>query len=125
MKVFSGNLGKHQKENPDQKGWFIGHFLEKGSNFFSEEFEVKWYHHPKGDIKNPPGRNKLAKTITILIKGKFMVRYPEENTTEVLLSKQGDYVFHDAGVLHISEALEDSVMLTIRWPSISGDQISV
>jgi quercetin dioxygenase-like cupin family protein len=34
----------------------------------------------------------------------------------------GDYIWFDAGVAHVWEALEDSVSVVIRWPSIPGDQ---
>ena len=62
-----------------------------------------------------------AKTISILIKGKFLLIFPEENK-EIVLEKQGDFVFWDSKVYHGSEALEDSTVLTIRWPSIPNDQ---
>jgi hypothetical protein len=52
----------------------------------------------------------------LLISGKFRVELPERS---VLLAKQGDYVvFH--GVDHSWHAEKDSVVLTVRWPSIPG-----
>ena len=49
-----------------------------------------------------------------LISGRFVQKRPDR---EVELSKPGDYVMWGPGVVHAWKAVEDSVMLTIRWPS--------
>lgn len=52
----------------------------------------------------------------MLISGRFRVELPGQ---DVLLARQGDYVvFHGMG--HSWEAVEESVVLSIRWPSIPG-----
>jgi len=93
-----------------------------GGPFKNDDFEVKWGVHPKGDKKDIAGMNIKAKTLSILIKGKFLVSFPDDGE-EVILGNQGDYVYFENGIYHGSEALEDSVVLTIRWPSIGGDQV--
>ncbi len=79
--------------------------------------------HKKGEEKKEIVANKKAKTISILIKGKFLIRFPEDNK-DVLLSEIGEYVFWDSMVYHNSEALEDSIVMTIRWPSITNDTLT-
>ena len=119
--IITGNLEQEKLKNPQRKGWFIGHFMEPNSVFQSNDFEVRWGIHKKGEKKDIPGANMTAKTISILIKGKFAIRFPKQKK-EVVLSKVGDFAFWDAKVYHTSEALTDSVILTIRWPSVAGDQ---
>ena len=116
-KFISGNLYDKVKKEPETKEWFIGHFIKKGSIFHSNNFEVKWGVGKKGEFKKGLSSKKSAKTIGILIKGKLSMRFPETKK-EVIMSKVGDYVIYDAcEVWHETEALEDSTIITIRWPS--------
>ncbi|MFH1398509.1 MAG: signal peptidase I [Candidatus Woesearchaeota archaeon] len=119
--IISGNLGKFAEVTPERRGWFLGHFVEKESRFHCDDFEVKWGVHPRGWKKSAVGMNIRAKTISILISGNFKVIFPKGGK-EVVLEKAGDFVFLAAMVHHSSEALEDSIVLTIRWPSIANDQ---
>ena len=119
-KIISGNLNIDAKNNPDKRGWFIGYFMDEGSPFKNNDFEVKWGVHPKGIIKPIAGTNMVAKSMTILIDGKVVIELPK-NKKEIL-SKLGDYVFLDNGISHSSQALIDSITLTIRYPSIPDDQ---
>jgi len=120
MKIKSGNL--NNQVNSEHKGWFIGHFMEKDSIFHSDDFEIRWAVHSKGEKKSIVKANKIAKTISILIKGKIILRFPKDNN-EIVLSKEGDYVYWDKNIYHTSEIIEDSTVLTIRWPSIPNDQV--
>ncbi|MAG01747.1 signal peptidase I [Candidatus Pacearchaeota archaeon] len=122
MKIETGNLN-HQKDS-EKRGWFIGHFMQEDSPFQSHNFEVRWAVHSKGEVKPTVAANKIAKTISVLIKGKMILKFPKDDE-EIVLSKEGDYAFWDSNIYHTSEILEDSTVLTIRWPSISGDQKSL
>lgn len=123
MKIFSGNLNNGIQGQPLKKGWFIGYFMDNLPELKTDKFEVKWGIHKKGWKRDRIGTNQTAKTISILMQGKFKVTYPDENQ-EAMLEKMGDYIFHSPGVDHHSEALEDSVVLTIRWPSVQDDQVN-
>ena len=115
--IKSGNLNRLIKTHSETKGWIIGHFMEADHFFKTDDFEVKWAVHKKGEIKPGKIAKSAARTIAILIKGKFMVRFPDLDQ-EVVLSKTGDYLAYDANkVLHTAKALEDSTILAIRWPS--------
>jgi len=78
---------------------------------------MKWSTHKKGDVKPAKIAKSSAKTISILIKGKFEVRFSDVDKV-VVLSELGDYLAYDAGkISHIGESIEDSVLLTLRWSS--------
>ena len=55
--------------------------------------------------------------LLVLISGCFHMEFPERT---VVLDKQGDYVVWPRGVDHSWYAAEDSVVLTVRWPSVPG-----
>lgn len=97
----------------------MGHFIDKASPLHTSNLEIKWGEHTRGDRKETPALNTTAKTLGILIRGKFQFTFEGENIT---LEKEGDYIFFDSGVSHTWEALEDSLTVTIRWPSLPDDQ---
>jgi len=82
-----------------------------------DDLEVKWAIHSKGEIKPGAITDSTAKTRAILIEGKFVVRFPDLGK-EIVLSETGDYLEYDSNeVFHTAEALENSVVFVIRWPS--------
>jgi hypothetical protein len=114
-KIITGHLGEITKKNPERKGWFIGHFINDNPDFKNDDFEVSYVEHPKGSIKPGMKAESSAKTLTILISGNYLVRFPGK---KIVLSKPGDYLFYDACETdHAAEASEDSIVLTVRWPS--------
>ena len=115
--IKSGNLNKKVGEHQETKGWIIGHFMNSQPFFKTDDFEVKWSVHSKGDVKQGAIAKSSAKTLVILIKGKISIKFSELNK-KVLLTKVCDYVAYDAyEVLHSSESLEDTTILVVRWPS--------
>ena len=55
-------------------------------------------------------------TLVLLVQGKFRIDLTE---TSVTLEKQGDYAVWGPGIDHSWEAITESVVLTVRWPSSS------
>jgi hypothetical protein len=91
-------------------------FIEQNSFFHSNNFEVKWAVHKKGDIKKGALAQHESKTLVILLKGTFRIDFSD--TTSALLKNEGDYVAYDAGqVNHTGVALAESRLIVIRWPS--------
>ena len=120
-KIIIGNLDQQIESHPETKGWFLGCFMAKHPEFLSDDVELKWARHKKGDIKPGLSATSTTKTFTILISGKFFIRYPELNQ-DVTLSQLGDFVFYDASqTSHEAEALEDSLLLVVRYPSKRKD----
>ncbi len=116
-KIISGNLDQQIKSHPETKGWFLGHFMNQNPEFLCDDVELKWKTHKKGEKKTGLLAKTTAKTFTILISGKLSFQYPELKQ-EIILSKLGDFVFYDASQIgYKAEAIEDSLLLTIRYPS--------
>ncbi len=117
----TGNLNKNFLKNNKRRGWFIGHFINKPF-FKDEDIEIKWAIHKKGEKFNSIRSAKKSKSLSILISGKTKISFPELKK-EIILSKQGDFVYWNKKVFHTSEIIEESVFLTIRWPSLPNNII--
>lgn len=61
------------------------------------------------------GEDRTA--LQVLVSGRFRVDFPGRS---VVLAEQGDYVVWGRGVDHSWYAEEESVVLTVRWPSVPG-----
>lgn len=115
--------GNASQEGKSRWGWFMGHFINPGDDPRSTSaLEVKWGVHKAGDSRSEWAKNDQATTLSILINGRFRLQFPEQ---ELLLANEGDYVLWSPGVPHCWHSEEDSTILTVRWPSYSGDSISV
>ncbi|HEX2912656.1 MAG TPA: signal peptidase I [Chloroflexia bacterium] len=122
--ITSGNAALDGYED-NRRGWFIGHFLDERRGLRSTaDIEVKWGIHPQGEVKISYALNEIATTMSLLISGRFKLDFPDQDQA-VTLAQPGDYVIFGPGVPHIWEALEDSVVLSVRWPSLQADQKSL
>jgi hypothetical protein len=106
-----------------QRGWIMGHFMEGPDWAKQSGFEIKWGEHKKGGGKADFGVNKTAGSLDILVRGKYKFVWLEDGVERsATLSAQGDYMYWPPGVAHRSEMLEDTLIITVRWPSVPGDQ---
>jgi len=112
--VYVGNAGK---DAPLDRGWILGHFKEPDDPRHSGAVEVKWGIHPRGDERLQWVRGEKRTALLVLISGRFRVEF---RTRSVILEQQGDYVVWGPGVDHSWFAEEESVLLTVRWPSVPG-----
>jgi hypothetical protein len=109
---FFGNVKEASK---DTRGWFFGHFMPgEGNPLRTEELELKWYTHMKGETRAEWAPGNPVKTLNILLRGHFVLLFPEQ---EVALEKEGDFVLFGPGVPHSYRSVEESLVLTVRWPS--------
>jgi quercetin dioxygenase-like cupin family protein len=116
-------FGNAQVEGASHWGWFIGHFVTPAEDPRSTStVEVKWGVHQAGEGRPQWSMNAEATTLSILIQGQFRLQFPEQ---EVILSHEGDYVLWSPGVPHCWFAEAASTILTVRWPSKSGDSVGV
>jgi hypothetical protein len=105
------------------RGWFVGHFVEAaGGARRTEAVEVKWGVHPAGEARAAWAWNEAATTLSILVRGRFRIVF---ESGEYLLAREGDYVLWPPGVRHHWRAEEDSIILTVRWPSQPGGQYAL
>lgn len=112
--VYVGNAGKDAAMD---RGWLLGHFKPDGDPRHSEDVEIKWGVHPRGDRRAQWVRGEERTALQVLVSGRFRVEFPGRT---VVLEHQGDYVVWGHGVDHSWVAEEESVVLTVRWPSVPG-----
>lgn len=116
-------FGNANVEGAHRWGWFLGHFITPTDDPRSTSIlEVKWSDHKAGDTRPEWAMNVEATTLSILIRGRFRLQFPEQ---EFLLSREGDYVLWDPGVPHCWYTESDSTVLTIRWPSRLRDSLGI
>lgn len=121
--IVTGNAGNHGDEN-DHRGWFIGHFIDPAQGLrYTEGIEVKWGVHSTNEKKPFPDASEEATTLTLLISGAFIVDFPNVSKS-VYLKRPGDYVVFAPEVMHSWKALQDSVVLTVRWPSVNTKYVT-
>ncbi|GGL56085.1 hypothetical protein GCM10010095_46370 [Streptomyces anthocyanicus] len=112
--VYAGNAGKDAALD---RGWLLGHFKDPSDLRHSEDVEIKWGVHPKGDERAHWVTGEDRTALQVLVSGRFRVDFPGRS---VVLAEQGDYVVWGRGVDHSWYAEEESVVLTVRWPSVPG-----
>jgi hypothetical protein len=97
----------------------IGHFVEGVEAGLRRQtaVEVKWATHAAGETRPAWARGETTTTITLLISGRFLVQFSDDPGEDVMLTRPGDYALWGPGVDHRWTALEDSVVVTVRWPS--------
>jgi hypothetical protein len=113
----SGNVSSASENT---RGWFLGHFMPGDDNpLRTSELELKWYTHPKGETRNGWAPGTPVKTLNILVRGHFVLLFPDR---EVALEKEGDYVLFGPGTPHSFRSVQESLVLTVRWPSLSPNE---
>ncbi|MCL2584986.1 MAG: signal peptidase I [Streptosporangiales bacterium] len=108
--------GNAETDTADTRGWLLGHFRPGGDARHSDDVEVKWAIHPRGEERAEWVEGETRSALVLLVSGRFRIELPGR---VVVLAEQGDYVvFHRTG--HSWHAEEDSVVVVIRWPSVPG-----
>ncbi|MFF0521463.1 signal peptidase I [Actinomadura nitritigenes] len=110
-------VGKAAADAAGDRGWLLGHFKPPGDLRHSEDVEIKWGVHPKGERRARWTDGEKRTALLVLISGRFWLEFPGR---DVVLAEPGDYVVWGRGVDHSWEAEEESVVMTVRWPSIPG-----
>ncbi|MEJ2455358.1 MAG: signal peptidase I [Candidatus Thiodiazotropha sp.] len=109
-----GNAFINAKEL-ESGGWLLGTFLSAAEKIQrTSAIELKWGVHKKGEKRNSVGRSSLN-TMAVLVNGKFKLWFPTHQI-DIILANQGDYVIYELDNEHSWEALEDSIVITVRWP---------
>jgi hypothetical protein len=113
------HIGNAARDGAEQRHWFVGHFLgaEHGIRA-SDEVEIKWALHPAGERRPQAVTGETRTTALILVSGRYRIAL---STGSHVLSEPGDYAMWGPGVDHTWEAIEDSTVITVRWPSAAAD----
>ncbi|MFI6119620.1 signal peptidase I [Streptomyces sp. NPDC051064] len=85
--------GRAEKDAALDRGWQLGHFRDPSDPRHGEALEIS-------------GRSRM--------------RFPDR---DVLLERQGDHVVWGRGVDHSWRAEDESVVLTVRRPSVPGYRV--
>ena len=109
--------------NADQvrsSGWFISQFVAPELGLRHQtDVEVKWGVHPDETGDFSPGANGNGTTISVLVVGVLRITFHVDGTQqEVMLQKRGDYVVFGPDVVHSWEATGDTIVLSVRFPSV-------
>ena len=105
-----------------RRGWFVGHFMPpQAGPAATGAVELKWGVHPAGASKRVEGVNRTASTISLLVRGRFRLDFPSCGHS-ITLERPGDCAIWSCGVPHQWHLLEDSIVITVRWPSRAQDQ---
>lgn len=109
-------MGNAEADAAERRGWLLGYFRPADDPRHSEDVEVKWAIHARGDTRGEWVTGERRTAMFLLISGRFRIEVPGRS---VLLARKGDYVVF-GGLGHSWHAEEDSVVLAVRWPSIPG-----
>ncbi|SIR80406.1 signal peptidase I [Micromonospora avicenniae] len=115
--VYVGNAGVDGATNA---GWLLGHFMPPDEVRHSTDVEVKWGVHPRGETRARWATGERRTALLVLISGRFRVELRDRT---VVLGSPGDYVVWGPGVDHSWYAEHESVVLTVRWPSVPGYRV--
>lgn len=108
--------GNAADDGHDTRGWLLGHFIEPAGDIRStKDVEVKWGLHPAGDKRPEWTSDDQRTTLLLLVQGEFRLDLTVESVT---MKRQGDYVMWGPGIDHSWEAITDSTVITVRWPSL-------
>jgi hypothetical protein len=114
---YFGNAANDQVRD---SGWFVGQFVPHELGLRHQtDVEIKWALHPDGDKRPQPAADGNATTISVLIRGTFLLSfYTGETPRIVKLAREGDYVVFGPDMVHSWEAIGETLVLSIRFPSI-------
>jgi len=107
-----------------RRGWFVGQFFAHELGLQHQRaLEIKWGRHSRGEQRARFAYSKVSTTISILVSGSFVVRLRVGGEThEVFMGTPGDFAIYGPGIPHSWEALEECLVISVRFPSINGDQ---
>jgi hypothetical protein len=115
---YTGNADSDAGEN---RSWLVGHFKDPDDIRYDEDVEVKVSRHVAGDKRPEWSTGEVRRTFFMLMSGRWRLDLEVEGTDEpetILLEKPGDYAMWGPGVSHTYRSEEDSVVITVRWPSL-------
>jgi quercetin dioxygenase-like cupin family protein len=107
-------FGNASDSGRDSRGWFVGSFIEAPPNLrHTNAVEIKWMTHAPGEARADWGTSR-GTSMTVLLRGRLRMIFQDR---EHVLETPGDYVMWAPGVPHRWVAIDESLMLTVRWPS--------
>jgi uncharacterized cupin superfamily protein len=91
----------------------LGHYMPDGP-LRDRNLEVKLSETEAGRCRPEAQATSFpVRTMQMLLSGRYEACFPDGT---VVLEKPGDFVISEAGTPHWWKALENTVILTLRWP---------
>ncbi len=120
-------FGNAKADDVRGSGWFVGQFVapELGARR-QTDVELKWGVHPAGEKRSRPWAAGHGTTISVLVEGRLKITFhvagtqEEATQEEVTLATQGDYVIFGPETVHSWEAIDEAIVLTVRFPSVEA-----
>jgi mannose-6-phosphate isomerase-like protein (cupin superfamily) len=112
-------IGNAIEDGKNHRGWFVGNFIEN-QIAHTTDVEIKWDEPKKGTKRDDWSINTTAHTLTVVIFGMQRVTFQDKSFD----LGPGDYFLSQPGVPHKYEILEDSLTMSVRWPSLPNDHIN-
>ena len=81
-----------------------------------DEEPVKWGVHPAGESRDAWVTDEQRTTLLLLVSGRFHV---DLSVGFFTLENEGDNAMWGPGIDHCWQAEKDTVVITVRWPSVS------
>ena len=103
-------------------GWFVGQFVAPELGLRHQtDVEVKWGVHADGEKRAQAWATGSATTVSVLVRGNLRVTFLNGDTPRMVsLEKEGDYVVFAPDTVHSWEAVGDTVVLSVRFPSVEA-----
>ena len=116
-------FGNAEADQVRGTGWFVGQFIPAALGARHQtDVELKWAIHYDGERRSRgPEAVANATTISILIRGSLRVTFQisgPQSKQMVTMEKEGDYIIFGPGVVHSWEAIGDTLVVSVRFPSI-------
>src|ERR1017187_9288255 len=106
--------GNATRDGEEHRGWVVGHFMDVGDVRQSGRVEIKWGIHASGEERADWQADETRTTVLLLVKGRFRV---DLSVDSFVLEQEGDYAMWGPEIGHSWHAEEDSIVVTVRWPS--------
>jgi hypothetical protein len=103
-------------------GWFVGQFVTPDLGLRHQtDIEIKWGIHPDGEKRPQAWATGSATTVSVLIRGNLRVTFHTDDAPQMVsLEKEGDYIIFAPETVHSWEAVGDTVVLSVRFPSVEA-----
>ena len=75
------HVGNAVVDSQDHRGWFVGHFLDGQDLRQTEEVEIKWGVHARGEQRAEWEGDEYRTTVLLLVKGKFRITLSVDTRT--------------------------------------------
>lgn len=113
-------VGSFKEGFEETKGWLLGSFFDKGNPLKTNQIEIAYKEHSKGDRTEPHYHQKKIEILIVLTgRARFII-----NGKEVIL-KDGDFLFVDVNNVIEGEFLTPTTIFAIHSPSLPRDKINI